>query len=72
MERDELRRGVPRPCLEIGAAGFVVRPDGRGTGTGGLGRVVGGKEAIVCVSLILGDFLFEPQIEFSLECITPL
>ena len=50
MERDELRRGVPRPCLEIGAAGFVVRPDGRGTGTGGLGRVVGGKEAIVCVS----------------------
>ena len=22
--------------------------------------------------LILGDFLFEPQIEFSLECITPL
>ena len=51
MERDELRRGVPRPCLEIGAAGFVVRPDGRGTGTGGLGIVVGGKEAIfVCLS----------------------
>ena len=50
MERDELRRGVPRPCLEIGAAGFVVRPDGRGTGTGRLGRVVGGKEAIVCLS----------------------
>ena len=50
IERDELRRGVPRPCLEIGAPGFVVRPDGRGTGTGGLGRVVGGKEAIVCVS----------------------
>ena len=52
MERDELRRGVPRPCLEIGAAGFVVRPDGRGIGTGGLGRVVGGKEAIVCLSVL--------------------
>ena len=52
MERDELRRGVPRPCLEIGPTGFVVRPDGRGTGTGGLGRVVGGKEAIVCLSVL--------------------
>ena len=52
IDRDELRRGVPRPCLEIGAAGFVVRPDGRGTGTGGLGRVVGGKEAIVCLSVL--------------------
>ena len=53
MERDELRRGVPRPCLEIGAAGFVVRPDGRGTGTGGLGIVVGGKEAIIfCLSVL--------------------
>lgn len=52
MERDELRRGVPRPCLEIGAPGFVVRPDGRGTGTGGLGRVVGGKEVIVCLSVL--------------------
>ena len=59
MERDELRRGVPRPCLEIGAAGFVVRPDGRGTGTGGLGRVVGGKDAIICLDKILKQYIIE-------------
>ena len=65
MERDELRRGVPRPCLEIGAAGFVVRPDGRGTGTGGLGIVVGGKEAIIfCLSVCLDKILKQYIIEW--------
>ena len=52
MERDELRRGVPRPCLEIGAPGFALRPDGRAMGAGGFGKVVGGKEAMSYLSKI--------------------
>ena len=46
IERDELRRGVPRPCREIGPPGVELRPEGRGIDIVGLGNVVGGKEAI--------------------------
>lgn len=46
IEREELRRGVPRPCREIGAGGFELRAACRGIDTEGFGKVVGGKEAI--------------------------
>ena len=47
IEREELRRGVPRPCRAIGPAAFVLRPVGREMVAGGFGKDVVGKEAII-------------------------